>query len=276
MRATVRSVVAAATFGATLVVLLDSSNVWQRSDTEWHPGRYQVLAAVIVLALSSVYTLIDAQLERFWRNRRDSISLVAAEKMFPLWCGVADSFRHRAVRETLGVHVWLVPPWYAIAAHARVRDLIPAFIRKRLWSPQLWRAVQYRRRHKELATGISWRKGKGAIGLCWKTAATFHFDAVATWGAAQLSASDWHQLSESDRLGLSYHEYTKVRLKYGRVLAVPVFRPGGSSKPQFIGCIVVDVPPENLNSGPELNSLSIKNEIYAASSVLASSIDKRI
>jgi hypothetical protein len=85
----IRTIVSAAAFIATIVVLLDSSNVWQRSETDWHPGKHQVISAVVILALSALYGFGDAQLERLRARRRDGISVVVGEFLFPLWCRIS-------------------------------------------------------------------------------------------------------------------------------------------------------------------------------------------
>lgn len=271
MRWAIRSVIAGLAFVSTVIVLLDASNVWQRSTTDWHPGKHQVATAIVVLAFSAFYSFADALLERSRARRRDGVSVVISELLFPLWCRLSQRITNKSVRESLGVHVWLVPSWYALMAQPIIRDRIPARIRRRLWTPGLWRAAQYRQRHEKPPTGISWKRGKGAIGAAWRRVDTFYFDMSAKWGADELDQHAWDALPPSDQLGLNFHEYKKLNQKYGSVLVTPIFRPRAGSNPPFLGCVVVDLPRDTTQMN--LDNPDVRNEVYTTAFNIERAID---
>lgn len=246
----------AALAGTTLA--FDSSNVINNSDNLWHPSKNQVVAAIIALAISSMYSIVDGLVERRRARRRNDIAVIVAEYLFPLWSSISRRLTSAAARDALGVHAWIVPNWYARAGLPFIRSAIPECVRKRLWTPPLWRAAQYRLNHQARSTGIEWRRDVGAIGACWRAADTYYLDLTAKWGATPKTYAEWSALPKRDQMRLSFQQYQKAYTKYGQVLAVPIFRPGNTGAPQFLGCITVDLPPNmsgtNLN-GPEVRSL---------------------
>ncbi len=113
---------------------------------------------------------------------------------------------------------------------------------------RLKRLIRYRLNEYPQGSGISWTRGKGAVGLSLKYRTPQHFD----W--RQL-ASDWNEplnsppdayaaLSPMQRMGFSYDEFCRLAPKYAEGLAVPIL---SEDSQHVLGVFAVDVPyaPEN-------------------------------
>ncbi len=248
---------------AALVISADSSNT-----LSGQVGRFltpvEIWLAIGMIFLGSVYGVIDALLERHRAKRRHEIAEIVAELLFPLWHDLSEltDKDELAVRETLGVHAWLIPSWYALITRPRMRGCIPRSIRRRLPTPQLWRAAQYRLKHADEATRIKWRRGRGVIGKCWERVDIVYEDLTALWGPQELNYERWKGLPEDSKLGLNYQEYRKIRRKYGSVLAVPIRHPRGRGAPQFLGCITIDLAVGVRGRQLKLDSTDVKSLVW--------------
>lgn len=274
MRWGVRTFVSICVAFATVVVGIDSSNGIRDNQNFWHPSAQTVFISIGILTLSVIYGLFDALLERKRAKRRDEISVVVSERLFPLWYRISSSIDGDDAKEKLGVHAWFVPSWYSRISKPMIRDRIPERIRKHLWTPALWRAAQFRLEHSDQQTGIQWRRGKGAIGLCWKHTDVWHKRLDDLWGEAELNYGDWVRLEPSKRIGLNFHEYKKIRRKYGYVIAMPIYRPRGRGAPQFLGCIAVDLPRSCRHIN--LDNEDQRSHIVTAATQIEREIDKML
>jgi hypothetical protein len=82
---------------------------------------------------------------------------------------------------------------------------------------------------------ISFYKGKGVVGKCWKLNDEVIVDNDSRYRHVQ-SETDWLSLNPADRDGFSYQEFIRVRDR-GAILASPV----RDQRQRFIGCISIDV-----------------------------------
>lgn len=91
-------------------------------------------------------------------------------------------------------------------------------------------------------SGITWTKGKGVLGECWQIGRTKKCSPAAD--DARLvhiqDADAWNRLPEATRHGLTFEEYTRIRGKYGTVIAVPIRAEGTE---QLVGVVTLDAPP---------------------------------
>ena len=274
MRWMIRVFVAIWVAAAGVVIAMDSSNSISGSEDGVHLDSRLVSAAIGVVFAASVYGLLDAWLERKRARRRDEISVVVSELLFPLWCQISTHINDKSASETLGVHAWLVPSWYARLSQPAVRDFIPSVIRRRLWTPPLWRAAQFRLKHADIATGIAWKRGKGAIGMCWEEVSTFYRGMADIWGPNEMTYAQWESMDTDKKIGLDFQEYRRIRRKYGQVLAVPIFRPRGRGAPQFLGCVTIDLAPPF--DGVNLNSADQRSHVMATTSNIERGIDRML
>lgn len=129
-----------------------------------------------------------------------------------------------------------------------VRDLGLAVyvLRRDRWRPWLHvldRVYRLRAARRPAVSGITWRPGKGVIGLCVQTRDAVGQD-VGRDEAPWLDATpdDWAlRVPDHVRSGLTYEEFRAVRGKYHVVVAVPILdetRPGDEVR----GCLALDGP----------------------------------
>ncbi len=235
---------AVAIFVATAYLAIDSSSLASKPKFLGRTTTTEVVLAAVVVGLSASWGVVDALLERRYLTHRDHIARQVSEISFALWYLTSRSMRTDRLRERFGVHVWLVPQWHWTLVPRRIRRLTPRTWRRKLWTPYMWRAAEYRMdRHNHQGTGIQWKRGTGAIGMCWSTRDRFSFDLHANWGPGELTEARWNLLSPELQLNLRYDQAKSLQAKYRRVVAVPIFRKDhGYPDPEFIGCVVIDTP----------------------------------
>ena len=121
----------------------------------------------------------------------------------------------------LGLHVWKVA-WHR-------RSEWPFYGR------ELERVKTVRLGSLPALRQISFYKGKGVVGRCWRLNDEVIVDNDSRYSHVQ-SEADWLALNPSDRDGFSYQEFVRVRDR-GAILASPV----RDHQQRFIGCVSVDV-----------------------------------
>jgi hypothetical protein len=119
--------------------------------------------------------------------------------------------------DEIGVHIWTVRGWIGIRTLERRAQFV---VRRRRTSP------------------IVWRKGKGAIGICWARNTPILANVQQLEERAP-SETEFCALPREERFGLTWAEFTETR-HYRAVLAVPL-RVGPAGAPRLRGVISVDV-----------------------------------
>jgi hypothetical protein len=121
----------------------------------------------------------------------------------------------------LGLHVWKVT-WH-------LRSEWPFFGR------ELERVRTVRLGALPALRQISFYKGKGVVGNCWRMNDEVIVDNETRYNNVQ-SETDWLALDPIERDGFSYQEFVRVRDR-GVILASPV----RNDQQRFIGCVSLDV-----------------------------------
>lgn len=113
-------------------------------------------------------------------------------------------------------------------------------------------------------TGIVWKKGKGVIGRCWKNKRFEAHDVRRAYAPYQgATKHEWDQLSDDDRFGLDYDEFTRTKDHTGAILAAPLLEAMGS---RYIGCVSLDAPGDSF---VKLNTPDVKNLLQLAATTAA-------
>ncbi|MPZ67984.1 MAG: hypothetical protein GEU71_00455 [Actinobacteria bacterium] len=198
---------------ATIVVALFGAKI---PATFWDDRRVWFVGAVVVLALSSVRTLLLNFIGQrsLAQERRVQDALKTAYVQIVELSGI--DYRD------VGLHAFLVRGY-----------------RLRPWRKRLVRVGRWRLKSTPPVTGIEWTRGKGLIGRCWELRQNVGANLAEEWGFEELDESEWESLEEAVRYGFSYDEYLRVRA-YGAVVAVPILDDAGG----FIGCVSADAPGE--------------------------------
>lgn len=160
MRWRIRLVFAVATAVAGIIVSLDASSLPRRG---WPtPSPYLLIPAMSVLAVSTLWQVIDAEIERRRVRRRSELRNEINKIMFPAWYKISRVGKNRAIRERIGVHVWIVPTWHWHLVPDFIRNLVPQSIRSLLPTPRMWRACIYRLEDNQHdGTDIRWKRDVG-------------------------------------------------------------------------------------------------------------------
>lgn len=116
---------------------------------------------------------------------------------------------------SLGVHVWIARGWFT-------------------WRRRLCRRISFNL-HQVPPSGVRWTSGKGVIGTCFSTGVEQTRDLRAIASAVQSGSAAFMALSEDDRMGLSFDEFSKVR-RYSFIHAWPLKDEDGL----VVGCVSVD------------------------------------
>jgi hypothetical protein len=239
MRWLIRFITALATAVCGAIIAFDSSSLHDQG--WWRPSATLVFWSIVVVGLCVIWQFIDAEIERRRVRRRTEMSNEINRIMFPIWYKIRTVTNDRPYQERIGVHVWMVPSWHWNLVPERVRTLVPEGWRAKLPVPRMWRACDLRlKKDQHGGTDIRWKRDIGAIGRCWRERERQYLVMQDAWGAKPLSESEWDDLPKSDRLGLTFQQYRRVRDKYHSVLVVPIYKQHGVPGSRFIGCVVVD------------------------------------
>jgi hypothetical protein len=133
---------------------------------------------------------------------------------------------------------------------------------------KLHRLARERVNDTPVPSGITWIKGKGVIGRCWRDQREQLHDAERLFVShGNCSRRDWDALGEDERMGMSHGEFQKIAGKYGTVIAVPLIGRGE----KVIGVVALDAPMGTIS---QLSSPDVTQAIGAAARVVSQLITK--
>lgn len=269
MRWFIRFAVATAMAFATVVVTFDASSLRGRAWLGLRPGDGLVATSIVLLSLGVFYQYWDANLERKRVRRRASLAYEINKLVFPIWHEVQSIGVDDKTRAHIGIHVWMVPTWHWTRIPDGLRRVTPKKIRDRLPTPALWRAAQFRLQDEHAPTDIRWRRDIGVIGRCWRDRHVQSWVMSDLWDADLYTESAWQQLSKTERLYLTYEQYTRIFEKYHSVLVWPIYKELETPGSRFIGCVVVDT---NVKYPADLDQDEVRSSIYELSKAITSRI----
>ena len=138
----------------------------------------------------------------------------------------------------------------------------------------LVRVMRFRLDDHPQPTPVTWRKGKGAVGSCWKTARAVHRDwheQARDWSAPELTQDTFDQVMRPDlRDNFEYSEYVAIAAKYSEVLAVPVLSAGGD----VVGVISIDVAARAGVTNTILGASDTEAQADAAATLVQDDLDR--
>jgi hypothetical protein len=122
-------------------------------------------------------------------------------------------------QDRVGVHVW------AVAGPPGLRHLV--------------RRVKYGSVVVERPeSGVTWRRGRGALGICWRTETQDVWDLEDLQSRAPTRQAFCVSLTPDERMGLTWSEFSNTK-HYTAVWVQPIFKSGGGSR--ITGCLSVDI-----------------------------------
>lgn len=83
--------------------------------------------------------------------------------------------------------------------------------------------------------GVSWTKGKGAVGQCWSTNLEIEADLANLHAAATAGLPFFDSIEAESRFSLTWDDYQKTK-RYQSIFVTPLKDSGGN----FIGCLSID------------------------------------
>jgi hypothetical protein len=201
----------------------------------WKPGQPATIVLLVAGAIAGVGAVITAvRVNR--RTRRATLS----EACIQLAAYIDETCPSLSLRD-VGIHVWRVGG--------------PPFARR------LHRRQQFLLRQRQ-PSHVSFTKGKGLIGNVWATGVPDIKDLESDY-AGVTTAAHFQELSDENRLGLSWEEFQRTR-RYTAVWASPLFR-NSDFDDRVIGVISVDIQASGVfnevaaatktTPGPELDAI---------------------
>lgn len=182
----------------------------------WSGRQGTIIGAIAVAAVAPLVQTAFSELgEKRRRKELEREAHIRTLLVPSLIVAVRDC---KAPWESTGIQAFLVTGWLWRKRHVRVAKLRMASIP---------------------SSGVSWKQGKGVIGLCWqtRTAQWEQLDgAFAKLG--DVGPDRWLSLDTRRTYGLSFTEYQALGTKYGTVAAVPIIDSGD----KYIGCVTLDTP----------------------------------
>jgi hypothetical protein len=146
--------------------------------------------------------------------------------------------------------------WKAVGVHA--------FWIKRTWRhPRgVLKPIASELLHVSTPSGITWLKGKGAVGLCWDEQRDIGVNLAEDWGPLLgCTESEWDQAPEAVKYGLTYAEFKRAG-EYGAIVVTPIF---DSQSHEVRGCVSVDAPEDSYDV---LWSSSVREAIQDAAQTI--------
>lgn len=111
------------------------------------------------------------------------------------------------------------------------------------------------------SSGVKWTKGKGVIGLCWETRAPQFEDLQKRFAPYRnFTAAQWEGMAPTNRFGLSFDDFQRLKGKYGIVAAVPII----DRADKYRGCVTADMPP-----GKQVDEDHTKNTLASTAKLVA-------
>lgn len=193
-------------------VALRSANL--PSEAAWGGGKPWLIgsvAAAVALALAQVLVYFRRRKARGDAALDDACRVVASH--------LDDAIPDLPLKQ-VGIHIW------------RVAGLPKA--------RYLRRAAHFLLAGERAHSGITWKEGKGVVGMAWKER---HPKAInlETLYAKHNTPTRWNSLSEDERLGLTWAE-RKGLPRYKTVYAAPLYRRApGVENPPVRGILAVDI-----------------------------------
>lgn len=145
--------------------------------------------------------------------------------------------------ETPRIHHCSVAAW-------RVREARWYEWKKKGEEPALEVKFRRRMRNKTSRTGVSWRRGKGVIGMTVRDGQPSLVNVDELWQPLlNCTPEEWATQPEDVRMGLTFDEFTKAAQRKGAyvdnavgpvIIAMPIAQPGSA---KVIGCAALDCPP---------------------------------
>ena len=143
-------------------------------------------------------------------------------------------------------------------------------IRRRFCRPAILERVADLRFFIPPPTGITWTKGKGVIGICWKRRQWAIGDTEKVYEQAKaMSNANWKKADETITFGLTRKELENTR-DYGVIAAQPMF--DFKNRRSIVGCVAITAPS---GSDAQLSSDSVKNLMVGLSDVVWSAWNSR-
>ncbi len=223
------------------------------------------VAAALALRAAGVWDATSTELAVL------GVALAALAMGSSLGAAVGEYHTQRSAERRAKVAYLLEALGWAIqdATGIDLRDLgLAAYVIDR---PLLRRQQRLRRLHRLRpratpgVSGVTWRPGKGVIGMCVVEGRDIGYDVSALDRDLEgVSAAEWAQLAADDRLGLSYEEWLLLREKFAVVVATPIVREH-SGRARTIGCVAVDGPAGKLDA---LFSDEVRIEMQSAATSL--------
>jgi hypothetical protein len=224
----------------------------------WQSHSWLLYAAGAVLAVNVFLPAVaKAWLEAFpptamLRNRQ--LQKVVNAGFLELWKLTKENTKESGLPEIdikyLGLHAYRIRRRFCRRAMLeRVADL-----RFRIPSP----------------TGITWVKGKGVIGMCWKHEQFAIGDTKKVYEQAKaISADGWAKADEKITFGLTRRQFERTK-DYGVVAAQPMF--DWKNARSIVGCVAITAPS---GSEAQLDSKSVKELLVDLSDLVWSAWNSR-
>jgi hypothetical protein len=183
----------------------------------WNLTRSQRVAAVLVLAVVGLGESLRTAIGGFVRERQLREARWFSETLWALLVQVVQA--SKLDWTDVGVNAFLVRRRYRWIG----RKVLKRVGRERI-------------RSLPPPSSVVWTRGKGVIGACWEHGIDVSLDLNAHFaGVEESTAEEWSQLSDEERLGLTYEEFQRTR-HYGVVVATPVLDRAG----RVIGVVSAD------------------------------------
>lgn len=226
--------------------------------------------------------VVDRRMERLLAISDDS------QDAFAVALGVIDSATSEDVTYgDIGFNCWVVPAWYRHGVPLRLRRRAEAVLPPTLYGwlgkrrPALRRVKTFRLTSGFGHSGIEWRYGKGALGMCWASPEDEvivvpcyewyrHYVTVegskrrVRWSKERY----YEEVPRRIRAGLSYEEFCAIAGKYGVVLVAPMKDQRGD----FLGCVTADLPWGDNRS--ELDQQECRDALVSAANWIAHSVQR--
>jgi hypothetical protein len=143
-------------------------------------------------------------------------------------------------------------------------------IRRRFCRPAMLERVADLRFFIPPPTGITWTKGKGVIGICWKRQQSAIGDTKDGYEQAKtISNPNWKKADETITFGLTRKELEKTK-DYGVIAAQPMF--DFKNRRSIVGCVAITAPS---GSDAQLSSDSVKTLMVELSDLVWSTWNSR-
>lgn len=190
---------------------------------EWTPEIRRPAETLVLATVAGSAVLLGAS-----QRRRSVVAAGAALGALPSIRLAARQYRvdnSRFFRRVASVSAGLAFDSVQLSTSLNARDIgIGVFVvQRRLLPPRrryLGRVAEARVVQLTSPTGITWARGKGALGLAWERGRPVAFDLAGTWADPSLWESSTGP--NAPTMGLTRSEIERLVNRYSAVLAVPI------------------------------------------------------